>query len=67
MVLLPKQWKSRSSPGFEAGADRENPFTISNKAAAGPPSGGFVVSGEGRTKLQLRKAKGRPDRREAGG
>ena len=23
MVLLPKQWKSRSSPGFEASANRE--------------------------------------------
>jgi hypothetical protein len=26
------------------------------KAAAGLPRGGFVVSGKGRTKLQLRKA-----------
>ena len=43
MVLLPKQWKSRSPPGFEASEKQENPFTISNKAAAGPPSGGFVV------------------------
>jgi hypothetical protein len=43
MVLLLKQWKSRSSPGFAGGAER-NPFTIS-KAAAGMPSGGFFVSG----------------------
>src|SRR5438105_12253277 len=43
MVLLLKQWKSRSSPGFETGASK-NPFTIS-KAAAGQPSGGFFVFG----------------------
>ena len=35
MVLLPKQWKSRSSPGFEASVRRESPFAISFKAAAG--------------------------------
>src|SRR5690349_10327255 len=27
MVLLPKQWKSRSSPGFETGASK-NPFAM---------------------------------------
>lgn len=31
MVLLPKQWKSRSSPGIEAGA---HPFTMSNTPSA---------------------------------
>src|SRR3954465_8113518 len=41
MVLLLKQWKSRSSPGFETGVSK-NPFTVS-KAAAGLPSGGFFV------------------------
>src|SRR5688500_2705465 len=29
MVLLPKQRKSRSPPGFEASAKQENPFAIS--------------------------------------
>jgi hypothetical protein len=43
MVLLPKQWKSRSSPGFETGVSK-NPFTISKAAAGLTPSGGFFVS-----------------------
>ena len=41
MVLLLKQWKSRSSPGFETGVS-ENPFAMF-QAAAGQPSGGFFV------------------------
>ena len=28
MVLLPKQWKSRSPPGFEASVRQENPFAM---------------------------------------
>ena len=42
MVLLLKQWKSRSSPGFVGGVVR-NPFAMFSKAAAGQPSGGFFV------------------------
>ena len=42
MVLLLKQWKSRSSPGFETGASK-NPFTVSKAAAGLTPSGGFFV------------------------
>src|SRR6478672_7731601 len=41
MVLLLKQWKSRSSPGFETGVSK-NPFATFQKAAAGMPSGGFL-------------------------
>ena len=40
MVLLPKQWKSRSSPGIEASVrrcrDTENPFTLSSVLSDGP-------------------------------
>ena len=62
MVLLPKQWKSRSSPGFVAGVGRKNPFTISFKAAAGPPSGGFVVYRAKVPKLlSFARPNGRPD------
>ena len=35
MVLTLKRWKSRSSPGIEAGAVISNPFTCLTKAAAG--------------------------------
>ena len=45
MVLTLKRWKSRSSPGIEAGALRDNPFTISKKPLPVDPSGGFLVSG----------------------
>ena len=31
MVLLLKQWKSRSSPGFEASVKQENPFALLQK------------------------------------
>ena len=40
MVLLLKQWKSRSSPGFAGGVSK-GPFAMFQKAAAGMPSGGF--------------------------
>ena len=42
MVLLLKQWKSRSSPGF-AGGVKQEPIRNVFKAAAGQPSGGFLV------------------------
>src|SRR3954454_10502141 len=44
MVLLPKQWKSRSSPGFAGGVE-QNPFAMFSKAAAGQPSGGLFLLG----------------------
>src|SRR6478735_8028447 len=44
MVLLLKQWKSRSSPGFAGGVVRK-PIHNFRKAAAGMPSGGFFVLG----------------------
>src|SRR6185369_16943195 len=44
MVLLLKQWKSRSSPGFAGGA-RENPFTMLKMPLSGlSRSGIFVLS-----------------------
>ncbi len=40
MVLLLKQWKSRSPPGFEAGA-LSNPFAIQKRPLLGFPGGGL--------------------------
>src|SRR6058998_2915220 len=42
MVLLLKQWKSRSSPGF-AGGVKANPFAMLKKPLPALPSGGFFV------------------------
>jgi hypothetical protein len=44
MVLLLKQWKSRSSPGFETGVSK-NPFTMFPRPLGAHAHGGFVVSG----------------------
>ena len=59
MVLLLKQWKSRSSPGFETGVSK-NPFTISEKPLPALPSGGFFVPGRGPEAAVLRKAEWPP-------
>src|SRR5687768_7552645 len=56
MVLLPKQWKSRSSPGFEASAEQENPFTISFKAAAGESERRLCCFGAGWSSPVARQA-----------
>ncbi len=44
MVLLPKQWKSRSSPGIEACAGNENPFMISSQRDTQPPPQAGVLA-----------------------
>src|SRR6478672_7732537 len=43
MVLLLKQWKSRSSPGFETGASK-NPFAMLKKPLSRLSRGGLFVS-----------------------
>ena len=53
MVLLLKQWKSRSSPGFVAGASSKNPFAIQKAAAGESRAAAFLFD---RAKVRSRKA-----------
>src|SRR5215207_7789668 len=56
MVLLLKQWKSRSPPGFEASVI-ENPFIMLKTAAAGgSPRGGVFVGDAGWSSPVARQA-----------
>ncbi len=63
MVLLPKQWKSRSSPGFADGEKIENPFTSQTAAAGASRAAAFLFD---RAKVPKPKGfarpNGRPDR-----
>ena len=63
MVLLPKQWKSRSSPGFVAGVERKNPFAIQKAAAGESRAAAFLFDRAKVPKPQgFARPNGRPDR-----
>ena len=67
MVLLPKQWKSRSSPGF-AGGVKVNPFAVLKSPPTSLSRGGVFVyrvkapkpqASQGRTAARTARKSGR--------